>query len=620
LKLVVVWKLFDQSKWVYLLLGVNQMNFEQGLAALRRYAESTDWYSDFTLYEARLRENLDLEKRFGTNEQTRTNRAQIVDQLNHLAYDHLGISFNDLCQDLVPNFEATSAPPLSHLDGTREHETQKSSTPLSTPSPVDVGIVIALREEFTEFYKEIKDQCQPLQDAETGRYYYHFEHASANANYKYQCVATFAGDMGSVKAGLLTQRLISQWKPRTLVMLGIAAALSKDVQLGDVIVASQVDAYLENSKAVPASDRNGYVFTFGGEVYRSSSDLLNAARNFEFVYGDSYQDWQAYCASELQQLVPTEDLENLITRRLVSDQVRMVDGHLASGPTVGASQAFTDWLKTRDRKYLALEMEAAGLMAAVYEEADPKRTLVLRAISDFGDERKGELDEIEEGAFRRYAMRNAIQVLWKFFDTGILPYDRSKSSPTTLGSGIISSISGNPTGNSEVEKGSTSVTQISSSTTAHRFPRTSAFISYSHKDKRYLDELNVHLAYYVRMGTVDVWDDTKIPPGAKWREEIEKAIQFAKVAVLLVSAEFLASDFIATNELPPLLTAAEQEGATILSVILRPCAFKDTKLARFQAVNIPSNPLSSMDRGKREQVWSRVVELIKDSLKNSNGS
>jgi TIR domain len=155
--------------------------------------------------------------------------------------------------------------------------------------------------------------------------------------------------------------------------------------------------------------------------------------------------------------------------------------------------------------------------------------------------------------------------------------------------------------------------------TASRPPRTSAFISYSHKDKKYLDELHTHLAHYVRMGIIDCWDDTKISPGAKWHDEIKKALQSAKFAVLLVSADFLASDFIAANELPPLLAAAEQEGATILPIILRPCVFKDTELAHFQAVNAPSHPLSGMTRGKRDEVWARVAELIKDALKISNG-
>jgi nucleoside phosphorylase len=486
------------------------------------------------------------------------------------------------------------------------------------PSSVDVGVIIALKEEFTEFYNEIKGRCKPLHDEETGRYYYQFEHTSADSNHGYRCIATFVGEMGAVKASLTTQRLISQWEPRTLVMLGIAAALSKDVHIGDVVVASQVDGYLENAKAVPATGGAEYVFTLSGEVYRSSSDLLHAVRNFEFVHAEIFRDWQDRCADEFQQMVSRESLDQSIAGKRLQDQVQMVDGHLASGPTVGAAPAFKDWLKKRDRKYLALEMEAGGLMTAVYEQADPKRSLVLRGISDDGDEHKEDWDKMGEGAFRRYAMHNAIQLLWRFFDAGILPSNKPLGSPTTLGGETTFSTSGNPATRPEVREGSIATTQTSSSMPMSKPSRTSAFISYSHKDRKYLDELHVHLAQYVRMGIVDFWDDTKILPGSKWHEEIKKALEFAKVAVLLVSADFLASDYIATDELPPLLTAAEQEGATILPVILRPCAFKDTNLAQFQAINTPSKPLSNMTRGKREEVWTKVAAVIKNTLQSPN--
>src|SRR6266496_462728 len=150
--------------------------------------------------------------------------------------------------------------------------------------------------------------------------------------------------------------------------------------------------------------------------------------------------------------------------------------------------------------------------------------------------------------------------------------------------------------------------------TASKAPRTSAFISYSPKDQRYLQELHSHLAHYIRKENLNVWDDTRIPPGAKWREEIEKALQSAKVAVLLVSADFLASDFIVNNQLPALLTAAKEEGAIIFCVILRPCAFKDTELAQFQAVNDPSKPVGVKSRAQRDEIWNKVAELVWQAL------
>src|ERR1044072_3734280 len=122
--------------------------------------------------------------------------------------------------------------------------------------------------------------------------------------------------------------------------------------------------------------------------------------------------------------------------------------------------------------------------------------------------------------------------------------------------------------------------------------RRKVFISYSHEDEGWLKRLRVHLRPLERDYDIDIWDDRKIRAGSKWREEIEKAISSAKVAVLLVSASFLASDFITTDELPPLLDAAEKEGATILPVIISASRFlRTSNLSQFQAVNDPSLPL-----------------------------
>lgn len=148
----------------------------------------------------------------------------------------------------------------------------------------------------------------------------------------------------------------------------------------------------------------------------------------------------------------------------------------------------------------------------------------------------------------------------------------------------------------------------------HPISPKNVFIGYSHKDTRFLNELRTHLDLYVHSGTMHVWDDTMILPGAKWYEDVKNALQSARVAIFLISANFLASDFIAREELPLLLRAAEQEGITILCVIVHPCAFDDTKLAQFHPINAPSNPLSTMTPGKRNEVWTRVATRARDIL------
>jgi hypothetical protein len=77
--------------------GGSGMDYERGLNALKELAQGTDWYQDFTVHEAALRDNLRDERRYGPSEQTRRDRTRIVDQLNALALMYLSISFNDLC-------------------------------------------------------------------------------------------------------------------------------------------------------------------------------------------------------------------------------------------------------------------------------------------------------------------------------------------------------------------------------------------------------------------------------------------------------------------------------------------------------------------------------------------
>jgi len=145
--------------------------------------------------------------------------------------------------------------------------------------------------------------------------------------------------------------------------------------------------------------------------------------------------------------------------------------------------------------------------------------------------------------------------------------------------------------------------------------RKRVFVSYSHADAPWLKRLQVHMRPLVRDAEVTWWDDTMIKPGADWRSEIEHALASAKVAVLLVSADFLASDFIANDELPKLLKAAEDEGAKIIPLILSPSRFtRIPSLARFQAVNPPDRPLAGLSRSRREEVLAQAAEAIENAL------
>jgi hypothetical protein len=143
--------------------------------------------------------------------------------------------------------------------------------------------------------------------------------------------------------------------------------------------------------------------------------------------------------------------------------------------------------------------------------------------------------------------------------------------------------------------------------------RNKVFVSYSHFDNEYLIDIQRHFKPF--LSQINFWDDTKIQPGQKWKEEIRKSINETKVAILLISTDFLGSEFIATDELPPLLKAAEEDGAVILSIILKPCLFEEfPDLNQYQAMNPPSNTVLKMGYEEKEELFVNLVRQTKRIL------
>ena len=144
--------------------------------------------------------------------------------------------------------------------------------------------------------------------------------------------------------------------------------------------------------------------------------------------------------------------------------------------------------------------------------------------------------------------------------------------------------------------------------------RTRVFVSYSHKDKKFLDEFKTMLAPVKDL--IDLWDDTMIKPGAKWLKEIEKALAAARVGVLLVSDSFFASPFITKKEVPELLKAAKEAGATIFWVRLTPSLVGRSEIKEYQAAHDISKPLDQLSKAKRKAVWEEICKKLLDILEN----
>lgn len=141
--------------------------------------------------------------------------------------------------------------------------------------------------------------------------------------------------------------------------------------------------------------------------------------------------------------------------------------------------------------------------------------------------------------------------------------------------------------------------------------REKIFFSYVKKDKQWLEKIQIGLQPYLGQIPHILWDEMKIPPGKDWREETKQALSSAKVAVLLVSPTYLASDFIAKQILPPLLDAAKNDGLTILWIAVHKCSYEVTKIERYKAVNDPSKPLASLKRpGELDDALLNICQQI----------
>ena len=140
------------------------------------------------------------------------------------------------------------------------------------------------------------------------------------------------------------------------------------------------------------------------------------------------------------------------------------------------------------------------------------------------------------------------------------------------------------------------------------------FVSYSHKDKEWKDRLCQLLSPFLRDGDIELqlWvDDGDIQTGDRWHEKIQSALKAAGVAVVLVSASFLASDYVMKYELPEIIRAAADGKIRLIWVYVSHAAYDSTELESFQAAHDVSQPLYALLRPDQDAILLKVARDIK---------
>lgn len=149
---------------------------------------------------------------------------------------------------------------------------------------------------------------------------------------------------------------------------------------------------------------------------------------------------------------------------------------------------------------------------------------------------------------------------------------------------------------------------------------TTIYFSYSHVDAKWLNKLQTTLAPMVR-GGLRVCND--VQPGEAWRDKVEWALEKTaslekiEAAILLVSPNYLASDFITEKELPLLLSAADEKGFKILWVPVERCLYEVTDITRCQAVFSPDRPLASLEPDELNEALVAICRAIAAAIEDN---
>lgn len=141
------------------------------------------------------------------------------------------------------------------------------------------------------------------------------------------------------------------------------------------------------------------------------------------------------------------------------------------------------------------------------------------------------------------------------------------------------------------------------------------FYSYSHRDESYRESLETHISILARRGQISSWSDRKLTAGEEWRKGIELEIQSADIVILLVSADFIASDFCYEKELQIAMDRHEQGNAIVVPVILRPCEWSEAPFAKLQALPKDAKPISTWHN--IDEAWLNVVSGLKKTIEEA---
>lgn len=283
---------------------------------------------------------------------------------------------------------------------------------LPRPSP-DILVYVALSEEFDFVVAELPVPFEPFQLRSVPLTAYRGEITAETTTYRVVIVPAFR--MGPTAAAAIASVIVGEFEPHSMVVLGISGSMSDDLQLGDVFLPASVKEFLANAAAAPQGE-NDWTLSLSGHDIASHGHILNGFQNLKYTNKPAFDAWQSYTQTLSDQCVPDPVRQKLNEHQIPFEPRSKLkvgdDRKLASGSIVGKDVQFVKWLKEQsDRKYAAMEMEAAGVYYACQVRTSPPQVIAIRGISDYADQRKEKIQNLAGARFRELATRNATAAL-----------------------------------------------------------------------------------------------------------------------------------------------------------------------------------------------------------------
>jgi hypothetical protein len=144
------------------------------------------------------------------------------------------------------------------------------------------------------------------------------------------------------------------------------------------------------------------------------------------------------------------------------------------------------------------------------------------------------------------------------------------------------------------------------------------FFSYAHEDEALRDELAKHLSILQRLGQIKAWHDRAIDPGEEWADEIDEHLNAADIILLLISSDFMASNYCYDVEMMRAMERHEAGEAVVIPVILRRTNWSNAPFSKLQALPRNAKPVTAWsDQDEAFLNISEGIQRVADKLSRS---